>query len=64
MKTFPSPLGVSYFQIRKEKPSYALDIEFPSPLGVSYFQIGNKMVIKNEKANCFRPLSGYLISKL
>ncbi len=36
---FPSPLGVSYFQIAAK---YWKDLKndlFPSPLGVSYFQI-------------------------
>ena len=36
---FPSPLGVSYFQIlslRSRAPEFLM---FPSPLGVSYFQI-------------------------
>ena len=59
---FPSPLGVSYSQIRK-KIMVKLTILFPSPLGVSYFQI-MKMTEKERKLyKCFRPLSGYLISK-
>ena len=36
---FPSPLGVSYFQIRKLKKQGVQYVPFPSPLGVSYFQI-------------------------
>ena len=37
---FPSPLGVSYFQISSSFPPLNNDdIMFPSPLGVSYFQI-------------------------
>ena len=37
---FPSPLGVSYFQIERKKIMVKLTIlKFPSPLGVSYFQI-------------------------
>ena len=35
---FPSPLGVSYFQIMYWSGIVA-ETEFPSPLGVSYFQI-------------------------
>ena len=37
---FPSPLGVSYFQIIHSLFSGGNDEDmFPSPLGVSYFQI-------------------------
>ena len=59
---FPSPLGVSYFQIEYWNEFYAWIDRFPSPLGVSYFQIhvtkaGNNII------DGFRPLSGYLISK-
>ena len=39
-KRFPSPLGVSYFQMHiTEKQMEELADRFPSPLGVSYFQI-------------------------
>ena len=40
--------------------------KFPSPLGVSYFQIMVKTVIvlNMKRLHGFRPLSGYLISKL
>ena len=63
--SFPSPLGVSYFQI---KGSDAIALiwqgKFPSPLGVSYFQILNMEVIRGGlNMKSFRPLSGYLISK-
>ena len=89
-KEFPSPLGVSYFQISiclygwkggcwmVSVPSRGIlfpnnmkllymttkdGYMFPSPLGVSYFQIlwGNGWLSFNK--SCFRPLSGYLISK-
>ena len=41
---FPSPLGVSYFQISKEFFFRNLFHNvFPSPLGVSYFQISLKV---------------------
>ena len=36
---FPSPLGVSYFQIRYISAIESMADAFPSPLGVSYFQI-------------------------
>ena len=36
---------------------------FPSPLGVSYFQIGKADIERLSEYFCFRPLSGYLISK-
>ena len=35
---------------------------FPSPLGVSYFQITFSQAVPKYD-DCFRPLSGYLISK-
>ena len=40
-KMFPSPLGVSYFQISLKvcKRCLLLLKKFPSPLGVSYFQM-------------------------
>ena len=38
MALFPSPLGVSYFQIYVIDEYYGKK-KFPSPLGVSYFQI-------------------------
>ena len=39
-KRFPSPLGVSYFQIHGFHEFNEKYVEwFPSPLGVSYFQI-------------------------
>ena len=65
---FPSPLGVSYFQMVENSNSMkCLAVKkFPSPLGVSYFQInGNEQQRSNNKCcRSFRPLSGYLISKL
>ena len=61
---FPSPLGVSYFQIRGCAQGMATAMySFPSPLGVSYFQIGNIVEVSLKNLTCFRPLSGYLISK-
>ena len=36
---FPSPLGVSYFQMAAKTEEDKLFSTFPSPLGVSYFQI-------------------------
>ena len=60
---FPSPLGVSYFQMGIEH--CVVDIGntvFPSPLGVSYFQIIKGKGNEDTKES-FRPLSGYLISK-
>ena len=36
---FPSPLGVSYFQMLLKRYNENLVKAFPSPLGVSYFQI-------------------------
>ena len=39
MKVFPSPLGVSYFQMMLVNSSKNVMKVFPSPLGVSYFQI-------------------------
>ena len=39
-------------------------ILFPSPLGVSYFQISVVNLKGGRNMNNFRPLSGYLISKL
>ena len=36
---------------------------FPSPLGVSYFQMQFPFPVKKISGQCFRPLSGYLISK-
>ena len=36
---FPSPLGVSYFQIDILNCRCAQSHGFPSPLGVSYFQM-------------------------
>ena len=47
---FPSPLGVSYFQIKRAR-SYCLMLAgFPSPLGVSYFQITLKH-LNGQKTN-------------
>ena len=62
---FPSPLGVSYFQMRilRKLLIHSL-LSFPSPLGVSYFQINlNTVVWEQRFSSGFRPLSGYLISK-
>ena len=42
---FPSPLGVSYFQIMKRQLSGEIKVMFPSPLGVSYFQMSFKHAI-------------------
>ena len=86
---FPSPLGVSYFQImislllmilgtlvsvpsrgilfpnKNLINSYNGILVFPSPLGVSYFQImGNLILLEYIQYANFRPLSGYLFSKL
>ena len=63
--SFPSPLGVSYFQIRKLKKPTPTTSFFPSPLGAPYFQIYPtlKTVISSRLSPRFRPLSGYLISK-
>ena len=36
---FPSPLGVSYFQMEIKNGYRRIQTGFPSPLGVSYFQI-------------------------
>ena len=36
---FPSPLGVSYFQIESKVEQFKAVKKFPSPLGVSYFQM-------------------------
>ena len=36
---FPSPLGVSYFQIEITIDCGEDEDSFPSPLGVSYFQM-------------------------
>ena len=61
---FPSPLGVSYFQIKDvARLIEKYDKAFPSPLGVSYFQIGFGFKFFNRFIYRFRPLSGYLISK-
>ena len=59
---FPSPLGVSYFQINKLILHSFLKFLFPSPLGVSYFQMFLHWCLSRERLS-FRPLSGYLISK-
>ena len=59
---FPSPLGVSYFQMRKINMKKLNDVLFPSPLGVSYFQIEKERMMYVVAVG-FRPLSGYLISK-
>ena len=62
---FPSPLGVSYFQIQSDLHNYQFNVKkFPSPLGVSYFQIISNIESGMFRMNSFRPLSGYLISKL
>ena len=84
---FPSPLGVSYFQMldngKYSANGYVVSVPsrgilfpniylmvlrlrrislFPSPLGVSYFQIERRKQQSSQRI-CFRPLSGYLISK-
>ena len=46
---FPSPLGVSYFQILIFALFIGWVFMFPSPLGVSYFQI---TVIKSANVDC------------
>ena len=43
LNVFPSPLGVSYFQILFITGVCVAESEFPSPLGVSYFQIITKI---------------------
>ena len=60
---FPSPLGVSYFQINHRDLVDIVRDKFPSPLGVSYFPILNTISEHTKENECFRPLSGYLISK-
>ena len=49
---FPSPLGVSYFQISFEITIDCGEDEFLSPLGVSYFQI-NEYISNDETAARF-----------
>ena len=64
LERFPSPLGVSYFQIEVLLYSFRLELNlFPSPLGVSYFQIQPTLQGNYKGRMRFRPLSGYLISK-
>ena len=56
---FPSPLGVSYFQIYNEKCGAAKVLqEFPSPLGVSYFQIKGSLAWCEIQEVSFRPPLG------
>ena len=51
IKVFPSPLGVSYFQMWILSQCCENGIKFPSPLGVSYFQIESlakqESIVKN-----------------
>ena len=43
---FPSPLGVSYFQMDVNALMQAVGtVGFPSPLGVSYFQIKQSKIV-------------------
>ena len=42
--TFPSPLGVIYFQICRKAIGKQPERGFPSPLGVIYFQISTSTV--------------------
>ena len=62
-RQFPSPLGVSYFQIKNRRTTiWATRVSVPSR-GILF---PNKMEALDLKIKyvIFRPLSGYLISKL
>ena len=57
LRTFPSPLGASYFQMENEYDiGRIMEYLFPSPLGASYFQIGERKMTKKEMQKFPSPL--------